>query len=174
MSKQRRYTPDYDVVAYRSIALCGIDRAAWESIGITERAFYKWMSEHDSFRESVTKAREFHAKASPEALRLALITHIANTLEAGGEVIHTRQRVVTRTTQRDRRNQILFVTETETVTETDESRGLPKWISDKIMANATGVGEAIAKLLNSGYEVYKVAGDEQALLAAGKDNNSRN
>ena len=173
MTKQRKYTPDYDVVAYRSIALCGIDRAAWESLGISDRCFYNWMSKHDSFREAVTKAREFHAKASPEALRLALITHIANTLEQGGEVIRTRQRVVTRTTQRDRRNQVLFVTETETITDTDETRGLPKWISDKIMANATGVGEAIAKLLNSGYEVYKVAGDEQALLSAGKDN-SRN
>ena len=171
MSKQRRYTPDYDVVAYRSIALCGIDRAAWESLGITDRCFYKWMGEHDSFREAVLKAREFHAKASPEALRLALITHIANTLEQGGEVIRTRQRVVTRTTQRDRRNQILFITETETITDTDETRGLPKWISDKIMANATGIGEAIAKLLNNGYEVYKVTGDEQALLSGSKDNN---
>lgn len=153
----KKYTQGCDAIAYRSIALTGTDRAAWESLGISDKTFYKWMARHDSFRSAVDRAREFHGRASPESLRLGIITYIANVLENGGEVVLTHQRVVKRTVQRDRHNQVILSIEEETETETSERKGIPKWIADKIMANASGLSEAIVKVLNSGrYEIIEI------------------
>lgn len=153
----QKYTKELDQLAYRAIALGGIDRSAYETIGISDRTFYLWMAKHDSFRQSVEQAREFHLKASPDALRLALVAHIVTTLENGGDTVRINQRVCTRTVQRDRRNQVIFITELETFTETEEKRGLPKWIADKIMGNASNLNDAIAKVINAGYEVSEPA-----------------
>lgn len=148
-----RYEVGLDLVAYKAIALAGIDRAAWETLGISDSTFYKWMSRHESFRDAVARAKEFHRKSSPEALRLALIAYVVQTLENGGDRVRVQQTTFTRTTRRDRQNRIVFVDEVETTTEVQEYRGLPKWIADKIMGNASGINEAIAKVIAAGYDV---------------------
>ena len=164
-----KYTQSCDAIAYRSIALTGSDQSAWESLGITNKTFYKWMARHDTFRTAVERAKDFHSRASPEALRLGIITYIANVLEAGGEVVMTHQRVTKRTVQRDRHNQVMFSVDEETSTETTEKKGIPKWIADKIMANASGLSEAITKVISSGrYEVVEI----DKALPAGDDDES--
>lgn len=155
MSK-KRYKSDYDVVAYRAIAIGGIDRAAYESIGVSDRCFYAWMSKHDSFRLAVEKGREFHQRSSPEALKLALVSYIVSVLESGGERVVTRQRVTNRLVRRDHSDRIIMVEENEVITETEEFKGISKWIADKIIANASGLNEAINKVINAGYEVVEV------------------
>ena len=149
----KRYKTDYDVVAYRAIAIGGIDRAAYETIGVSDRCFYAWMSKHDSFRLAVERGREFHQKSSPEALKLALVSYIVSVLESGGERVVTRQRVTNRMVRRDRSDRIVFIDETEITTETEEFKGISKWIADKIIANASGLNEAINKVISAGYEV---------------------
>jgi hypothetical protein len=49
-----------------------------------------------------------------------------------------------------------MVEENEIVTETEEFKGISKWIADKIIANASGLNEAINKVINAGYEVVEV------------------
>lgn len=164
----KRYKTDYDVVAYRAIAIGGIDRAAYETIGVSDRCFYAWMSKHDSFRLAVEKGREFNQKSSPEALKLALVSYIVSVLESGGERIVTRQRVTNRMVRRDRSDRIVFVDETEVITETEEFKGISKWIADKIIANASGLNEAINKVISAGYEVVEM---DKFLLEESKNNN---
>lgn len=164
----KRYKSDYDVVAYRAIAIGGIDRAAYETIGVSDRCFYAWMSKHDSFRLAVEKGREFNQKSSPEALKLALVSYIVSVLESGGERIVTRQRVTNRMVRRDRSDRIVFVDETEVITETEEFKGISKWIADKIIANASGLNEAINKVISAGYEVVEM---DKFLLEESKNNN---
>lgn len=152
MSKTR-YNAVFDGVAYRHIAIAGIDRAAYESIGISNTTFYKWMAKHPSFRDAVERAKEFHRKASPEALKLGLVSYIVKCLESGSEEITVSQRIVERTVVRDRHNRILSVTETEREILSTECRGLPKWVADKIMGNASGLNEAVQKVIGAGYEI---------------------
>lgn len=159
-----KYTPDHDLIAYRAIALGGTDSAAYQTMGIDQRTFYRWMSRHDSFREAVDRGREFNRKSSPDALRLALMGYIVKVLEDGGETITTNQRVMTRETRRNRENQVTGMTEIEVNTQTTEYRGLPKWIADKIMANASGLNEAIAKTINAGYEVVEAGSEDTKVL----------
>jgi hypothetical protein len=161
--KTKKYTQDYDAIAYRAIALGGTDKAAWESLGVIEKTFYNWMGKHTSFRVAVEAAREFHQACAPDALRLALLSHIVETLKNKGEVITTQTRTVQRTVQRDGRNQVIFVAEVETSTEVSEVRGIPRWIADKVMANAPALGEAIAKVIGAGYDVAE-PGDSEYLL----------
>jgi hypothetical protein len=168
--KLRKYSQQYDVVAYRSIALGGVDSAAWQSLDISDRTFYKWCQIHPTFRSAVEKGRAFHQKASPDALRLALLSHIIDTLHNRGEAVRTETRVVQRTVQRDGRNRVILITESETVTEITENRGLPKWVADKVMANAPGLSEAIAKVLNAGYEIEEGGVPEQGLMIAPANN----
>lgn len=148
-----KYQSGLDLIAYRSIAIAGIDRAAYETIGISYSTFYKWMGRHESFRDAIEKARAFHQKSSPDALKLALIAYVIQCLENGGDRLVVRQQTFTRLTRRDRQNRIVYIDETEVTTEAEEQRGLPKWVADKIMSNASGVNEAIAKVLAAGYEV---------------------
>lgn len=164
-----RYSTDYDLLAYRAIALSGLDRAAYETIGIPERTFYLWLSKHESFKESVLKAREFNRRTSPEALRLALVNHIAAILENGGESVRTTTRTTTRTIQRDRHNRLINTIDTETLVETTEFKGIPKWVSDKVMGNASNLTEAIRKVLASGYDVVSEKDEDE--LAAGVEYN---
>lgn len=164
----KRYKTDYDVVAYRAIAISGIDRAAYETIGVSNKCFYAWMAKYDSFRLAIEKGREFHQKSSPEALKLALVSYIVSVLESGGERVVTRQRVTNRMVRRDRSDRIVFIDETETITEVEEFKGISKWIADKIIANASGLNEAINKVISAGYEVIEA---DKFLLEESSNNN---
>ena len=58
----------------------------------------------------------------------------------------------------------------QTITEVEEFKGISKWVADKIIANASGLNEAIAKVINAGYDVTEA---DQYLLA-GEDNGNNN
>lgn len=149
-----KYLPEYDQIAYRIIALSGKNAAACQSLGVSSRVFCIWLKSRESFRIAVEQGHEFYDRASAEVRRIALLNYISEILENRGEIVRTTRTAVVRQVWRDRHNQVTSVLDTETTIETVQHKGIPKWVADKIMTNASGLNEAIVTVIAAGLEVY--------------------
>lgn len=106
------------------------------------------MGRYPDFESSVIEARAFHAKSSPEALKLRLLAYVINILE-NGCVVETK--TTTRIIFRDRNNQPISFQDVEVVEQ--KQLPLPKWIADKILPNAATLESAIKTVLQAGFDV---------------------
>jgi hypothetical protein len=149
------YSSDLDDQVYRIISLCGTDDAAIAFLGVTYSTYRNWIKRHETFREAIESAKEFHRKIAPDALRIGLLGYIEKVVREGGETIITREVKRTRTVQRDGRNRIIMAIEVEEETETRVKKGIPSWIANKVVANVPTLNDALAKVLNSGLEVLE-------------------
>lgn len=88
VGRKSKYTKEVVEKICKIIAEGGIDKAAYEAVGITYDTFYKWVAEKTEFAEAVKKAREqFREWKDKECIKQA--EHSLVRLIMGEEYIET-------------------------------------------------------------------------------------
>lgn len=163
----KKYHEGYDRLAYEAIAASGLEGNAIQSLGIDPTTFYRWIKNHESFKDAVERGKSFYLQATPDAQKLQLLQYIVETLANRGHVVTYRTKTITRFVRLNRRKEVLYSDEVETVTEHRELRPIQKWVADKVMPNASDLEAAILKVVNVGLRVsdptLPVAGTSQGL-----------